>query len=150
MSRSNDALNQTVGEILNSYFSKFTGEEIDTAIQIASSLMEYLRTNLSVPAASFTGDYLITPITTLTQDMWLGTITIQCNRAFSASAPGIRYTIETSSGDVLVVVPTSLLMDVGTSIEFSIDKQIPTDTTINMVCSSTTAYGELLVKLNFQ
>lgn len=150
MSTSNATLNETIGTILNSYFSKFTGEEVDAAIEIAANLMAYLRTNLSVPAASFTGDFLITPITTLTQDMWLDSITIQCKQAFSASASGIRYAIETSAGDVLVVVPTTLLTDVGTSITFSIDKQILTETTINMVCSSTRAYGELLVKLNFQ
>ena len=150
MPRSNASLNETIGETLNRYFSSFTGAEVDNAIQIASTLMAYLRTNLSVPAASFTGDFLITPITTLTQDMWLDSISIQCNRAFSASASGIRYAIETSAGEVLAVVPTTLLTDVGNTIEFCISKQIPTDTTINMVCSSTRAYGELLVKLNFQ
>lgn len=150
MPRTNTALNETIGQILNSYFSKFTGEEIDNAVAIASTLMSYLRTNLSVPVASFTGDYLSSTITTLTQDMWLDSITITCNRAFSASASGIRYAIETSDGEVLVVVPTQLLTDEGAILHYPISKQISTETAINMVCSSTKAFGELYVKLNFQ
>lgn len=147
MPRSNESISRAIGETLNNYYSKYTGEEVEQALANASQIMPFIDTNIAIPAASFTGDYMTTAITTLSRGIWLHAIALTCVRAFSHSSNSINYEISLSTGDVLVAIPNDFMRDEGNSLIYYIDREIATGTAINMVCSSTRAYGEVTVKL---
>ena len=81
---SNRMVAQTL-EAISDYMSVYSGEEVDAAVRSANAMTTFLNDNVIVAAASLTGDFLNTTITTLTRDMWLNSIVLYCNQAFSAS-----------------------------------------------------------------
>jgi hypothetical protein len=145
--------NEQVQEILDNlqpFYSQYTGDEVEQGIKDAVEVMSFLSHNVIVPAASLTGDYLSKDIVTITQDMWLESIVLYCNRAFSESCSNYTYEVATGSGARLVLIPTEFMTSKGSTLTYYINQIYPVDTTFKMVCSSTVAYGEILVKLNFR
>ena len=148
MPLSNKKIKTMIGDTLSNYYSAYTGEEVDAAVKAASEIMPFIDTNISVPAASFTGDYSSYPITTLNRGSWLKSITLRCIRGFSASSVNIDYSIQLSDGTVLVNIPNEFMRDTNNILVYQIERQIQTGTSINMVCSSTRAFGEVSVNLD--
>lgn len=139
----------TSGTLTNVYTSKYTGEEVEAALDNAAQINTFLQANLIPPVGVFTGDYLTTAITTITQSMWLESIVLVSIRAFSTSADTITYTIATGGGTTLLTIPNNFMRSTGTTLVYPIHQLFDPDTTFNMVCDSTRAYGEIHVKLLF-
>lgn len=131
------------------YKSIFTGEEIDEGIEAARNIQPFLAANVIVPYAVFTGDTLSSTITTLTKDMWLKEIILYCRKAFSVSSSEINYEISTGNGQQLVSIPNSFMRDAGSEIIYTINRSFAANTSFNMVCTGTRAFGEVVVKLVF-
>lgn len=131
------------------YKSIFTGAEIDEGITAARDINPFLNTNVIVPYGLLTGDTLSSTITTLTKDMWLKEIILYCRSAFSVSSSEINYEISLGNGTQLVSIPNEFMRDAGSELIYSINRSYPANTSFNMVCSSTRAFGEVLVKLVF-
>ena len=134
---------------LQRFFSKYTGADLEASIEEAKKIMPFIDQNIAVPAAAFTGDFNRVEITTLSRDMWLESITLVCKQAFSESSKEINYEISMNNG-TLVSIPNDFMRDTGNVLTYHINKLIPVGTSIYMVCTSTRAYGEVTVKLNFQ
>lgn len=148
MPMSTEAINRAVGEILEIYKSSYTGEELEAALKQAAELQFFVDANLAPPVAAMTGDFQVATITTLTRSMWLDSITLTCVRAFSASSTDITYQIALSTGATLINIPNDFMRDQGTTLVYRFNQLIDTGTAINMLCSSTRAFGEVSVKLN--
>jgi hypothetical protein len=134
---------------LSSYFSSYTGDELEAAIAEAKALMPFLDQNIVVPPAALTGDFARTTITTLSKDMWLESVTLRCITAFSASSKDIIYEVDADNA-AIVSIPNNFMRATGDTLTYYINKLYPVGTVFSMVCSSTRAYGEVDVKLNFR
>lgn len=134
---------------LENYFSVYSGEEVDDGIRKANEVNSFVQSNIAVPTQDFTGDYLRYTLTTLTRDMWLTSIICKCVKPFSESVGEVAYEIATSNGITLVALPQEIMTTEGLIIEFYVDRLLPLGTEIDMVCTSTKAYGQVQVKLNF-
>lgn len=146
MPRSNENISRAIGETLEQYKSQYTGEAVDAALKAATEIMPFLETNIIIPPITFTGDFLLQSVTTLSRAMFLSTITLECKRAFSKSASEIGYQITSTDGSVSIAIPTEFMQSEGDVLIYQVNKLIQTGTTINMICSSTRAFGEILVK----
>ena len=138
---------QAVLDEVNPFKSSFTGPEIESGIKDAREVIPFISANLSIPAGTFTGDLLRTPITTVTRSMWLHSIVILVKRPMSESASSISYQIIAGS-KILLSLDSEWMMTPDFHMEIIIDTMIDPGVTIDMVCSSTQAFGEVLVKLN--
>lgn len=147
MPKSNARNDESVNVTFNNYFSKFTGEEVDAALENAANIMPFIDSHLFIPASSFTGDYQTVTITTLNRGIWLKEVVFTSVRAFSHSAPDITYQLRLSTGEALVTLPTAFVQSSGITLVFPIERELRTGTSINMYCTSTKAYGEFTVKL---
>lgn len=141
-----NTLNAQVREILNNYFSAYTGAEIDAAVASIGNMMPLVDTSISIPYATFTGDYASTPIVTPIRDVWLESIVLVCRRAFSSSSANIQYTIM-AGNEVLVDIPNDFMQDTESTLVYPIQRSFDAGTAFTMECTSTKAYGEVLVKL---
>lgn len=145
---SNRMVAQTL-EAINDYMSVYSGEEVDAAVRSANAMTTFLNDNVIVAAASLTGDFLSTTITTLTRDMWLNSIVLYCNQAFSASYSEINYEIALGTGATLLSIPNEFMVDQGNTLVYYPNQLVRANSMINLVCSSTRAFGNVTVKLNF-
>lgn len=144
--------NRQVAETLSSisdYISAYTGEEVDAAVRASNAMQSFLNDNVIVAAAAFTGDYLTSRITMLTRAMWLDSVVLYCKQAFSASYKEISYEIALGTGATIVSIPNDFMVDEGNTLVYHPNRLLPANSIINMVCSSTKAFGEVTVKLNF-
>ena len=148
MPTSNKQVREVISTTFGKYFSKYTGIELDEAIEAAKTLMPFLDQNIIVPPAVLTGDFTRTTITTLSKDMWLESVTLYCQKAFSASSSEINYEIAIGNA-TLVAIPNEFMRDTGNTLTYYINKAYSAGTTFSMVASSTRAFGEVIVKLNF-
>lgn len=146
---SNTQIKATLNAI-GQYMSKYSGEEVDNAIGSANSMAAFLTDNVIVPMISFTGDFMSQTVTTLTRDMWLESIVLKCTKAFSQSYKEITYEIALGTGATLLSIPNEFMVDEGNTLIYYINQVIPVDSQINAVCSSTKAFGQLDIKLNFR
>ena len=136
----------SVGE----YLSQYSGEEVDNSVAQVAALLNFINDNVITPARSMTGDFLVTNLTTLTRDMWLESIVLYCKTAFSASAAEIKYEIATGTGASILTIPNNFMFDQGNTLIYRINQSFPVNTIFNAICSSTKAFGEIVVKLNFR
>lgn len=141
-----NTLNAQVREILNNYFSAYTGAEIDAAVASINSMMPLVDSSISIPYGTLTGDYASTPIATPIRDVWLESIVLVCRRAFSSSSSGIQYSIM-AGNEVLVAIPNDFMRDTESTLVYPIQRAFDAGTVFTMECTSTKAYGEVLVKL---
>lgn len=136
-------------EQLSLFYSKFSGMEIERGIEQAINIYPFLDEHVIVPPKVMTGDLLSQEITTLKKDMWLESIVLYCQKAWSKSVGLFTYKIGAGDRD-LVVIPNKLMTDEGTYLTYTINEQFPIGTRFECICESTRAFGELIVKLNFR
>lgn len=148
MPTSNSQVSEAL-EKVTAYFSSHTGDEVEKAIETANAINAYIDTNVAVPVATMTGDFVRSKITTLDKDMWLESITLYCQKAFTASSSEFIYEVDADTSRILAI-PNAFMRDEGTTLSFNINKLFAAGTTFTMVCSNTRSYGEVLVKLNFR
>lgn len=135
---------------LDSYMSAYSGEQVDESVSQTLALVSFINDNVITPSRSLTGDFAVTEITKLTRDMWLESVILYCKTAFSASASEIKYEISTGNGANIVTMPQEFMFDQGAILVYHIDRLYSVGTVFNAVCSSTKAFGEIVVKLNFR
>ena len=134
---------------MNMFFSKYTGEQVEYGIEQAINAMAFIHTNVITPAVHLTGDILSLPIVTLTNDMYLESISLNVLRGFSKSTGLFTYRVSTYTEDLLII-PTDFMMQEGLQMTYYIEREFPVDTAFFVECESTRAFGDITVKLNFR
>lgn len=128
------------------YKSRFTGEDVDKAVENARNLPEYMEKNVQIPYVNFTGDLLEVPINTFQHRTWLHAVVIDVVSAFSKSTPKYSYEI-VADGRNIVTIPATAMMKPNATTTFVVNTIIEPGETVSMIANSTNAFGDLRIKL---
>lgn len=142
--------NRQVRQLLIStdpYKSRFSGAEVDSAVENARNLREKVDQNILIPHINFTGDLLKVEINRFIHTTWLYAVAIVIVTPFSKSTPKYAYGIMADDRSLLTFPSEALMAPAGSSSTFIVNQIIEPGETVSMVANSTNAFGDVRVKL---